>query len=78
MDANAGWFKLVYVGATVDVAGSSHAVSMADFEASNTKTIADFNVAPSAPFPKGNVTAFLEPLEGDQAYTAVFVGKIWP
>jgi hypothetical protein len=78
MYSNTGWFDLVRVGTTMDVAGSSHAVSMTDFEASNAETVADFDVAPSAPFSKGNVTAFLEPLEGDQAYAAVFVGKIRP
>lgn len=68
----------VGIGAAMHMARSTHAVPMADFEPTDAETIADFNVASSATFSKGDVTAFLEALEGHEAHATVFVGKVGP
>jgi hypothetical protein len=62
----------------MDVVGSSHAVAVADFEASHTEPIANFNVTSAVPFSKRNVSTFCKTLESHQTHATVFVGEIGP
>jgi hypothetical protein len=71
-------FGYVWDGSSMDVCGSTHAMPMANFEASHAETIADFDVSSSTSFSKGNVTAFGETLEGHETDAAVFVCEIGP
>jgi hypothetical protein len=47
------------------MAWPAHAVAMADFETSYTKSVTDFNVPSPTAFSERDITTFLQALEGD-------------